>query len=55
MDNIYANFPNVMYTEVLKNEQPIETRITSEQTVVHEEEEPTKISVRDLIKKFSRQ
>jgi len=63
MDNIYQNLGHesstgVIYTEVLSKEQPIITTVTVEHSPLpsnDNEQASTKISVRDLVKKFNRQ
>lgn len=60
MDNIYQNIDpqistGVIYKEVLKKEQPVTKAVMCELTVAAlDEDESTKISVRDLVKKFNR-
>jgi hypothetical protein len=63
MDNIYQNIreqvsTGVIYTEVLGKQQPTMTTMTSKPSFVpsnDNEQESTKISVRDLVKKFNQQ
>jgi hypothetical protein len=63
MDNMYQNTgeqvsTGVIYTEVLGKKQPIMTKVTSEPSFLpsnNNEQESTKISVRDLVKKFNQQ
>ncbi len=62
-DNMYEHTGShsstgVIYTEILRKEQPVVTKVALEQSSLpsnNNEQESTKISVRDLVKKFNRQ
>jgi hypothetical protein len=56
MNGIYENIGNqIIYTEVLKNEQPIEVSHPSLPSNNDNENGSTTISVQDLVKKFNHQ
>jgi hypothetical protein len=55
MTNIYQNIgTDVVYTEVLKKEQPI-VHTCSSTSSNDNEQDAAKVSVRDLVKRFNRQ
>jgi hypothetical protein len=58
-NGIYQNIESqqltpVVYTKILEKEQPVELK-NSFQSTTDNEQEPSKISVRDLVKRFNRQ
>jgi hypothetical protein len=63
MENIYENIDHqissgVIYTEVLRKEKPMARTVIPEHSIPpsnENEQESTRISVRDLVKKFNRQ
>jgi hypothetical protein len=62
-DSVYQNITSqhsspVVYTEAVRKKQPIARPVASEPVVPlanNNEQEPTKIPIRDLIKRFNRQ